>query len=74
MHGRRVFNVGRSMFDVQSVRPARNVLKPVWGQFNHLIYISMSTPTHRAMHGRRVFFFLVPPGQNNYRLWGVVPL
>jgi hypothetical protein len=35
------------------VRPARNALKPLGGQFDHLIYISMFTPTHRTMHGRR---------------------
>ena len=43
------------------VRPARNAWKPVWGQFNHLIYMSMLTPTHRTMHGRRVFIFFSVP-------------
>jgi hypothetical protein len=42
------------------VRPARNALKTVCGQFNHLIdistfNISTFTPSHGTMHGRRVF-------------------
>ena len=49
-----VFDVGRSMFDV---RPARNALKPGWGKFNHLIYISIFTRSQRTLHGRRVFIF-----------------
>ena len=49
------FDVGRWMLDV---RPARNALKSVWGKCNHLIYISMFTPTPRTMHGRRVFILL----------------
>jgi hypothetical protein len=37
------------------VRPARNALKTVYGQVNHLIDISTFTPNHGTMHGRRVF-------------------
>ena len=58
------------MFDVQSVpsaRPARNALKPVCVQFNIMIYISISTPTQRAMHGRRAFIL-----QNNLANMGLV--
>jgi hypothetical protein len=59
-HHYSMFNVGRSMFDVQSARPARNALRPVLVQFNIMNYISISTPTQRAMHGRRALIF-----QNN---------
>jgi len=55
-----MINVENSVFFQHSmldVRPARNALKLVQGQFNHLIYISMVMPTHRTMHSRRVFFF-----------------
>jgi hypothetical protein len=45
------------------IRPARNAMKLVRSEFNHLIYISMFTPTHRTMHGRRVFIFSDPPTQ-----------
>jgi hypothetical protein len=54
------FPIQRSMLDVRcSTCP--QCLETGVDQFNHLIYISKFTPTHRAMHGRRVFIFLVPP-------------
>jgi hypothetical protein len=53
MHGRRVLDVRCST--------CPQCLETGVDQFNHLIYISKFTPTHRAMHGRRVFIFLVPP-------------
>jgi hypothetical protein len=54
------FDVGRSMFDVG---PARNALKPVWGQFNHMIYISMFTrPNALCMAGGRSSFKIIPYG------------
>ena len=39
------------------IRPARNALKLVRGEFNNLIHNSMITPTQWTMHGRRVFAF-----------------
>jgi hypothetical protein len=37
------------------VRPARNALKLFCGIFRHLVQNSIIIPTHRTMHGRRVF-------------------
>jgi hypothetical protein len=48
------FNHAKAWLDVL---PARNALKTVCGQFNHLIDISTFTPSQRTMHGRRVFIF-----------------
>ena len=48
------------VFGVQAIRPARNALKPGWVRFNHMIYISMFTPTQWIIRGRRAFIF-----QNN---------
>jgi hypothetical protein len=40
------------------IRPARNALKPVRGEFNNLIHHTMLTLTQRTLHGRRVFDIL----------------
>ena len=50
------------------IRPARNALKLVRGEFNNLIHNSRITLTQRTMHGRRVFAFsefLTPCCQKN---------